>query len=840
MQARDRDSLSHGAPSSLSQSAPGVAVGGSSQAPARDAATVVQPSSLPQLPADRAVALDDISRAALEHLAQPDLLRQLLGRLRHMMDADNAAILLINCDDPTILTIYSVEGPEAAVAEQVRVSVGEGVAGTIVATQAPLLIDDLRMVSVANPFLREHLRSLVGVPLMVHGQAIGALHVDSIRVGHFRTDDVPFVQAVAERIALAVDHARLYHQAQVARQEAEAHSRQLAAIFAAMADGIFVMDRDGRVLHMNAAARELLGLSQGDEYYGRALGARVVRSEVFDTQGHPMPVEQWPTTRILAGEVLIGSDAADIVVHTPGGRVVELSITGAPIRDERGTVVASVNICRDVTERRQLERRTRKTLDALLQMAQLLVALPANLPTEVPAKPAAAFGALDVARPVSAPEVGAEPGARAEALVGGTEPQLAHHLAVLARDVLGCVRVSITAVEPETERLRAIAVAGLTPGQEATWWAEQRERETWGARLGDDSDADQVARFRAGEIFVLDMTQPPYDTRPNPYGVTTALVAPMRAGESLVGMLSLDYGGPPHSFLEDEVTLAGAVAQLGAVVLERDRLLRERAQTEAHILALQEAQHAMDSFLGIAGHELKTPLTTTVATGQLAQRRLRSLTEAVRTLDARAGEVLDPLIEPLTRFMDRIGDAAQRQTRLVDDLLDVSRIRAGRLELHREWLDLRRLVADVVEEQRLHHPERAIALHLPSREVRVLADADRIGQAVTNLLTNALKYSAGTAPVDVRVRVTESGAQVRVRDHGPGIARTEQPYVWERFHRVPGVQTVSGSGVGLGLGLYITREILARHGGHVGLKSALGKGSTFWVTLPLSDQEDGR
>ncbi|HEU5439116.1 MAG TPA: GAF domain-containing protein [Ktedonobacterales bacterium] len=766
------------------------------------------------LPADRALALDELSRTALEHLAEPDLMRHLLGRLREIMGADNAAILLAP-DHLPYLTIYTVEGPEEAVSEQVRVPIGEGVAGTIFATQAPLLVDDLTAVPVSNPFLREHLRSLIGVPIMLHGHAIGALHVDSVRPNHFNEADVPFVQAIADRLALAVDHARLFRIAQNARHEAEARSRQLDAIFAAMTDAVFVMDREGRVVQMNAAAHDLLGLAESDDFYARPLEERPLATATLDATGRPLPVDLWPTQRILRGQVLTGRDAVDVTVRRADGRLVELSITGAPIRDENGAVVASVSICRDVTERRQLERRTRESLDALLQMAQTLVTLPAGLPAA--GESPQTLGAEDAEQPA------------------GVEHRIAHQLAVLTSDVVGCTRVGIVSVEPESERIHAIAVVGLSPEQERQWWSEQRQREAQGARLSDSTDADVLARIRAGEAFVLDMTKPPYNERPNPYGITAVLVAPMQAGGTLVGILTLDFGGPRHILTADEIALAGAVAQLAAVVLERDRLLRERARSEAHVLALHEAQATMDSFIGVAGHELKTPLTTAVASSQLAARRLQSLAAAIRALDAPGAESLEPLIAPLEKLIDRISAAAHRQGRLVDDLLDVSRIQSGRLELERQPLDLRQLVAEVVEEQRLHHPGRTVLLRLPGAEVRVLADPDRIGQAVTNLLTNALKYSPSNASVTVQVRVQGNMAQVRVRDRGPGIPPDEQAYVWNRFHRVPGVEVQSGSGVGLGLGLYITHEIVERHEGETGVVSAPSRGSTFWFALPLAD-----
>ncbi len=117
-----------------------------------------------------------------------------------------------------------------------------------------------------------------------------------------------------------------------------------------------------------------------------------------------------------------------------------------------------------------------------------------------------------------------------------------------------------------------------------------------------------VARLRANEVLILDMTQPPFDAAPNPYNIHIMLTAPMATGNTLVGLLFLDHGGDTHIYTDDEIALTKAVAKLGALVIERERLLHERANARANELALREANQRMDEFMGIASHELKTPI----------------------------------------------------------------------------------------------------------------------------------------------------------------------------------------------------------------------------------------
>ncbi len=162
--------------------------------------------------------------------------------------------------------------------------------------------------------------------------------------------------------------------------------------------------------------------------------------------------------------------------------------------------------------------------------------------------------------------------------------------------------------------------------------------------------------------------------------------------------------------------------------------------------------------------------------------------------------------------------------------------------LHLAPCDLAALVGEQVAAQRVAAAHRTIRLHAPAagRHIPVIpvaADADRIGQVVTNYLTNALKYAPPDQPVDVWVAARGSRARVAVCDRGPGIPAAERARVWELFHRVPGAtaqdRTQGGS---LGLGLHICKAIITAHGGRVGVESAVGEGSLFWFTLPLAGQ----
>ena len=492
-------------------------------------------------------------------------------------------------------------------------------------------------------------------------------------------------------------------------------------------------------------------------------------------------------------------EPADGELSTAGVLPAETDRDSKSHHPRRGTIEGAVTITRDITERRLLEQRTRAALDALLEIAQVLVQEPSQA------------------------EWSENQDASAESTV-------ARRLAELTRQVLGCQRLAFLAVEPKTERIYPLAVVGLSPELEQQWWAERLQQES---HSGDGMNPTMTAQLRAGQVLLFDCTQPPWCDMPNPYGIRTMLVAPMRTADQVVGLITLDYGGADHEYTPDEIRLTIAVGRLAALVIERHRLLREREEARASAMALQVANERMDTFIGIAGHELKTPLTTIKGNLQLVIRRLNNILKE----GSGEGVVARSKLEALPAMLDRAERHVNILTRLVRDLMEVSRIQAGRLELQLAPCDLADIVREVVGDYRDNVPNGVIQLKLEKGvAVPIMADADRISQVVSNYLSNALKYSEADRPVEVRLEVAGPQACVSVRDEGPGLSPEEQQRVWGRFYRVPGVEVQSGSGVGLGLGLHICRTIIEEQGGHVGVESTPGEGSTFWFTLPLAVQ----
>jgi signal transduction histidine kinase len=227
----------------------------------------------------------------------------------------------------------------------------------------------------------------------------------------------------------------------------------------------------------------------------------------------------------------------------------------------------------------------------------------------------------------------------------------------------------------------------------------------------------------------------------------------------------------------------------------------------------EEALRARDDFLSVASHELRTPLTN-------VQLNVEGLRRLLKRRETASPDILARI--------DSAYASTQRLGRLIDALLDVSRLKTGRFELELEVADLSSIAASVVEQsaEALSEAKCTVTLTAPA-EVTGHWDRVRLEQVVSNLLSNAMKYGAG-APIEITVSGGDHHGEISVRDHGIGIAPANHARVFARFERAVSKKDFSG----LGLGLWICGQIVTLHGGKIGLVSDAGRGAAFTVTLP--------
>jgi signal transduction histidine kinase len=326
---------------------------------------------------------------------------------------------------------------------------------------------------------------------------------------------------------------------------------------------------------------------------------------------------------------------------------------------------------------------------------------------------------------------------------------------------------------------------------------------------------------RAAPVVVDDATTSPLidPARRQLTGARAALAVPLPARERVIGALLVIGTRGPRAFSTDEIAVAEALAAQAAVAIGNARLYEaeQRARAEA-----QAAVRLREEFLGIASHELKTPLTI--------------MKGYVQVLTRRAGQ-RDLSAARLSSIYDALGRQVQRLEALVASLLDTARVQQGRLVLERRPADLVEIAQQVLarfddspeltEQHRL-----TLAADGP---VEGVWDADRLDQVLTNLISNALKYSPAGGEVRITLRQVDDEAEMTVSDQGIGIPADEQAQLFQPFYR--GTSHLPHGIKGVGLGLYLSGRIVDRHGGRITIASAPEGGTIFTVRLPLRTRQ---
>ncbi len=284
-------------------------------------------------------------------------------------------------------------------------------------------------------------------------------------------------------------------------------------------------------------------------------------------------------------------------------------------------------------------------------------------------------------------------------------------------------------------------------------------------------------------------------------GLTSYMGIPLIARDKVIGAITFSSTRPQRHYTHEDLAFAQELAQRIALTLDNARLYAEA----------QQAITLRDDFISIASHELRTPLTSLKLYIQVLQKQLSGRGE-----------------ESLARSFAKMDAQLNKLTLLVEDLLNVSRIGHGKLEFQEDWFDLNEVVKEIVEQIQSTTSKHRIRVEGSISQL-IWGDKDRIGQVLTNLLTNATKFSPQADTIIVRLTTGQDEVAVSVQDFGIGIDKEHLNSIFDRFHRVsdPEEKTYPG----LGIGLYIAREIIQRHSGVLTVESEKGKGSLFSFTL---------
>jgi signal transduction histidine kinase/putative methionine-R-sulfoxide reductase with GAF domain len=805
--------------------------------------------------------LGRVSEAALAHSSLGDLLNALLGRIVEVLDADIAAILLV--DDDGLLRVRSAVGLEAQIQRAVAIPIGEGMAGTVAATRKPLLVPDLSQIELVSPVLRERgINSLVAIPLVVEDRVIGVVHAGSVAFAQFVEDDARLLELIADRIALAINQAALSEAERVAQERLQflgeastllASSLDIDATLARVARlavphyadwcSIDLVDRGGAIERVATEhadpkrielARRIVAAfppSLQDELgVGAAIrtGDSVLSEELDESALHaafgnrPAYLDallslELSSTRIVplvARDRILG--ALTFVFAESGRRYGSSDLQFAQELAARAAVaVDNADLYRAAERRRDRlaflaeasellgsSLEIDRTLDRLADLLEERFADQVEIhlvPDPPPSERVARVIATGHAERWSPSGLILPLSARSRIL--GT-------LSVVRAEIAEPYDDDDVEFAEDLARRTAIAI------DNAQLYREAQER----------AQAARVLASVGDGVFFVDRNGI-VRTWNRAAGTATGLALPevvdRRAVDAIPGWaeivsripivaagssaprpesLPLDLGGR-----ELWLSIHGVVVADGIVYAFRD-------QTEERALETMRTE-----FVSTVSHELRTPLAAIYGAAMTLRRKDVALDEAQRA-----------------SLLDVVSGEADRLARTVNDILWASRLDTDTLHVTIQNCDPLALVRDVVDAQLAHlDPAHELVLVADEGLPAVEGDPDKVGRILINLIDNALKYSPDGGRVEVRVQVVGSHVRFSIADTGLGIPPGEQRRIFEKFYRLdPNMNRGVG---GTGLGLYICRELVRRMEGRIWVDSVgLGSGSTFHVELPVA------
>ncbi len=809
--------------------------------------------------AERVEALYELSSALMEKVDLKETLHYLLSSTSSFFQTDVCSVRLLDRNTGSLVLEASGASPDE-LDEQIEIAVGEGFIGWVAREKRPILLNDVtRDPRFAYfPQARKKVRSALAAPIMVGGELMGVLSFASTQPRVFTSEDLQMLVTISNLAASIIARAELY-QMVLSRSE---------VIVGSMSSGLLVTDSAGKVVMANQASRDMLGL--GNAPFGMSL-RELLEPALLDLDA------LWG---YMEGDIGSphGHQHERLEVRLRGTTERILSVSVSPIRAGYEPNSGSVVILEDITERVKVDEirddlmlliaqrveeqtalyevgrslidevDTRNLLEFLLDKAVDLVDAELGVLSlregegffRVKAVHGLENGNLGLTfrqgeylpgiaaaegTPLRRPEI--DP-ASAAPWGGGLDFTISYLAAPITWQ--GVATGVIEVVSPSSYRVFGeddLRLLGLFVNQAAIAMEnsnlyrliteDQRRMEAMLHSINDgviafNNDA-RVILVNAAAERILGL--PPFPQTDNRH-VKEVIRHPDLASiflKSLNTRMEMEeeigLGPPEKRILEIETSLieTSPGEHMGIIAVIRD------------VTALRELEQAKSDFVSTVSHELRTPLTS-----------IKAYTATLRRRDVEFDE------DTRQEFLRVIEDETDRLTRLVSDILDVSRIESGKLELKKRDFDLSRLVRIIIGKLQSQFSNHVIKLASPESIEPVCADPDKIEQVIVNLVDNAAKYSPSGGEIIIALAARQRGVDCGVSDRGVGIPEEHLPHIFEKFHRVDNRATREVYGTGLGL--YVSKSIVEAHGGTIWVESELGKGSTFRFTLPLSSHAD--
>lgn len=557
----------------------------------------------------------------------------------------------------------------------------------------------------------------------------------------------------------------------------EIHQHDLNPLLNSFTEGICYLDAQGELLYHNEMAQQHWHI---------------------DAETSGKLTRQPPVSRALAGEYVRHE-----LVHLSESHI--LLVNTAPLHSATNTVTGIVIISHDVSEHVLAEQQAQSALNMLLEVL------------------------LDIHGNDEVDEI----------------DEVLRRIAVLIPQLESVDNSIAFRVDDTSGRLIPVALFGSSQQSHAEWQAELAAIEMNTEHALQQSSPPYLQSLRLARPLMFDFTSPPAQN--NPHNLRAAVYAPVLLNGRAIGLLGAErhrpLGEAPSYFPQWSVELLTALARIASMSIEKNVLLRAIERQQGELATARTLLNQRDEFLSLTAHELKNPLTAIRGQAQVLRRYLQ------RMLHPRAAA--PEASHDLIRGLDSIEHQSRRIEHMINTLLDVSRLDLDKLDSELQEIDLVQLVSRTLAEQlpfaaRNHElrlfvngrpvpivPDNATA----QSPITIQADEQQLEQVLTNLVSNAIKYSPVDGPVTVSLRQTNDRyVDMVIEDQGIGIPPEAQAHLTERFFRAENARNIDSKG--LGLGLYLVSALVAKHGGTLSIQSegVPGRGSTFIVKLPYHQQ----
>ncbi len=809
--------------------------------------------------AERMEVLYRLSSELMENMDMGETLRQLLRSTASIFQADICSVRLLDKKTGTLQLKASIPPSDEPLMEG-NIAVGEGFLGWVASEKVPILANDTSKDPRFEDFpeARKSARSVLAAPILVGSELAGVLCFANTQPHNFTAEDLKMLETISNLAASVIARADLY-EIVLSRSE---------VIVSSMSSGLLVTDSNGKVIMANQASRDLLGM----ESLPRNLSLRqMLETTLLDAD------LLW---EFLDGDSYIMGDYshANLEVRSRGVPERILSLSISPIRTGYEPSSGSVVIVEDITERvkvdeirddlmlliaRRVEEQTalyevgrslvdevdtRNLLEFLLSKAVDLVGAELGVLTlrdqNERLQVMAVYGMNGDYTGFSYPPGGylasealekEEPLRRVKIDPAQAAPwwdKLPYGISYLAAPITwqgrttGIIEVASASSNREfgDDDLRLLslfvnqaAIALENSNLYRLITEDQRRMEAMLHSINDGviavNNEAKIILVNAAAERILNL--PPFH-RINERHIKEAIRHPdlcnlflksLNAGQEMAEEIHL--GSPEWKLLEVETSLieTSPDERIGIVAVIRD------------ITALRELEQVKSDFVSTVSHELRTPLTS-----------IKAYIATLRRDDVEFDE------QTRQEFLKIVEEETDRLTRLIADILDVSRIESGKMELKRRDFDMARLVRIVTDKMQSHTSNHHIKLVSPENISAINADPDKIEQVVMNLVDNAVKYSPSGGEITVTLNALNRKLELSVNDQGVGIPEDHLVFIFEKFHRVDNRATREIYGTGLGL--YVSKSIVEAHGGTIWAESELDKGSSFHFTLPLPSRQN--